>query len=266
MMGVMKRIGFMVKIFKNRKGFTFMELIFVMLAISILLSAFLPTFIKAQVDNQLADKEIASLKMRIEAIRWYFLNKKNPPANWNALKTEGYLPATLPDSGIWGAYNLQATTNPSWINQITIDNVRDTNILRTVLNTIGNAQYDAATRRLTIGVVKPGQEVALQSVNDRITQLENRVNNLRVARLVGIYPAGSFIPYPTDCAQGQQPRIYVAPVAFRTGISGYALVGAITYADVSGNGWIVRALVKGSDGVLYSDANAAWVLAMTFCE
>lgn len=266
MMVDMRKIGFMVKIYSNQKGFTFMELIFVMLVISILLSAFLPTFIKTQVDSQLADKEVASIKMRVEAIRWYFYNKKTPPPNWNTLKTEGYLPTNLPDSGIFGTYNLEATTNPSWISQISVNNVRDTNILRTVLNTIGNAQYDTASQKLTIGVVKPGQEVALQSVNDRITQLEDKINHLKVARLIGIYRAGTGIPFPTDCPPGQQPRIYVAPVAFRAGTSGYSLVGAITYADVVGNGWVLRALVKGSDGVLYSDSDAAWVLAMTFCE
>ncbi|MCS7232033.1 MAG: prepilin-type N-terminal cleavage/methylation domain-containing protein [Elusimicrobiota bacterium] len=255
----------MKKIFLKNDGFTFMELIFVMLVIGILMSAFLPTFLKAQTDTQLAEREISSLKTRIEAIRWYFIDRKTAPTSWNDLKTQGYLPSTIGDSGIFGAYNLVTTTNPSWIVQIEINNVPDNNITKTIANTMGNVTYDAATRKLTIGVVKPGVEAGLQSLNDRINNLENQMQRMRVVKLAGIYTANSLVPKPS-CMQGQLPRIYATPVGIKAGTSGYSIVGAVAYADDAGASWALRGLVKGSDGQLYTDSGSMYILVTTYCE
>ncbi len=247
----------------NNSGFTFMELLFVMLVIGIMAAVFLPSFVKSQVDSQIADRVIGDIKLRSEAIRWYYLDKKTIPAAWNDLKNENYLPSTLPDSGPLGNYIMENTTNVSWINQIRISNVADGVIRKTILNSISTAQLSG--NDIIIGIVKPGQEASLQAINDRLDNIENKINSLKIIKSAGIYAAENAVLKPV-CDSGLIPRIYATPVGFKAGTSGYSIVGAIAYAVDSGASWTLKGIVKGSDGNLYQDSGSMYILAYTFCE
>lgn len=245
----------------NNSGFTFMELLFVMLVIGIMAAVFLPSFVKSQVDTQLADRVIADIKLRSEAIRWYYLDQKTAPATWSNLKTQNYLPSTLPDTGPLGSYVLQSTTNPTWINEIKIANVPDGVIRKTILNSIASATLSG--NDLIIGVVKPGQEASLaglrQDIYDALSKLPRQII------YSGILASGDTVTKPT-CPGGMVPKIFVSPVVARASNTGYSIVGEGAYAVDNGSSWTVQGVVKASNGNVYTDANSIRVLTYVICD
>lgn len=251
-------------IYSNEQGFTFLELITVMVVVGIISAFLLPSFIKSQTDTQIAEKIISDLKMRQEAIRWYYYDMKTQPPDWNTLKTAGYLPNTLPDTGPFGVYTLNnAVTNPSWISSIEIENIPDGVIRKTVINTLGNITVTG--NKLSLAVIKPGQEPAFEELNNRLTTIEDRFRNLREPQRTGIYCPGDSAPKPVCNYDGKVPLIYVTPVVVRADVSGYPIVAVAAYASDAGNAWIMRGMAKATNGQVYTDCNSVVVFATTYC-
>ncbi|HHZ19624.1 MAG TPA: prepilin-type N-terminal cleavage/methylation domain-containing protein [Firmicutes bacterium] len=113
--------------FRNEKGFTFIELITVVLLISVLATIAMLNYsgVQRQAKTDLVN---ADLKILRAAVRAYCLDHNNPPPDLNRLAEEGYIDEN-PDDKFAPAgtkYSLQTSMNSIKIRSVGPDGIIDT--------------------------------------------------------------------------------------------------------------------------------------------
>ncbi|MCX7727115.1 MAG: 7-cyano-7-deazaguanine synthase, partial [Chitinispirillaceae bacterium] len=93
-------------VIKNQSGFTFIEVLTVMLIIGIIASSILPEFVKSRTDSVIAERISRELYSRMEAVKWYRYYYGSFPSNWTVVRSAGLLPATSVDTTPIGTMSL----------------------------------------------------------------------------------------------------------------------------------------------------------------
>lgn len=253
-------------------GFTFLEVLIVMLIMGVLASSFLPEFVKNRVDTALINKTIRDVEARLDAARYYYNdhltfptslnNFLSPPPDTSGQPVSPYLPAGVTDTTPFGTvYSYSATPN---LFTITVRNVPP-ELRMTIANQLPNAVVSGGN--ISTSIPKPGLEAMFDGLRSEFDQkLKDTISNLDIHdfEFSGIINSGGRVTKPA-CKSGLTPYIFVTPVFARAGTSGYPIVGYTAWANDMGTSWRVYGGVKGQNGTFYTNANSVKLLTYVVC-
>lgn len=245
----------------NRKGFTILELLIVMVMLAVLASVITPQVLKSRTDETFLRKAQEEIEARLNAARWYYndygawpgsaATLKAPVANsYNPAGTP-YLSASVSEASPFG--NDYAFTSDANTFSISVNVPPDlsTKLGSRLLSPVYTV-LSATQTKVTTSVPKPGMELMLRNFQD--------------IKYLNVVDPGSVVTKPT-CYSGTSPLVYVMPSNFRGGTAGKAIIGVTSKAVDNGDGtWTVSADVKDIANTLYSDATAIKLLVISLCR
>ncbi len=256
----------------DRRGFTFLEVLLVMLIMGILASTFLPRWVKNRVDSALINKTVKDIQARLDAARYYYndhlafpasLNDfQSPPADVNGTAVPPYLPSGVTDQTPFGTtYSYSSTAN---LFTVTVTNV-PAELTGMIANQLPNSVIAGTT--VSTSIPKPGLEAMFDGLRNEFDQkLKDAISNLDIHdfEFSGIINSGGRV-YKPSCKTGLTPYIFVTPVYARAGASGYSIVGFTAWATDNGSSWTVRGAVRGQNGVTYTGGGSVKLMTYVVC-
>lgn len=251
----------------NSSGFTFLEVIIVLLILAILASSTLPQYIQSKTTQKLIDRDVRNITAIQDAARWFYADHDRWPANFNELisppadkngnPVQPYLPSGFSTTTAFGT-PIQMSSNNNFLT-ISFSAAPE-------LHGYYASQLPMTTASSNIfmtSIPKPGLEAMLDGLREEFKKALKSLD-IHDFQYSGIVNPGTAINKPV-CKQGQMPYIYVTPVFARTGTSGYPMLGYVGYATDNGNSWTVYGAVRGQDGNTYTAPGDIKLLAYTVC-
>jgi competence protein ComGC len=180
---------------KQKKGFTLVEMLFVILIMSLVLILIMQ-YGAQRMDQYRRDHAALQMQQILNAGLSYYVSQGKWPDNLDTLKQAGYLPSTLGKAAYGGSYVAAPSGTPA--------NTFDVKITA-----------DKAATALVIAGALPIASVVGKVVTASVQIPGQNLNNARSVNFGSLYHHGACVPVPS-CPTGMKAEILAVP----SGVSG----------------------------------------------